>query len=229
MGGSTDPRKVKAAKRALEPMRPARAKLDEEKRRTKEQYRAERMAEATRKFHPEHERARERNPDQVGQPFSTVQARTGYIHEEEPEVVNAVHSTVDEEHALNVDGQVERQSRISESELERGDRAAADAEQRDSKFRNSRFKRVAVSLESPLVVHLRAAAGYVSETFSRGDNGDDTSYSRPPLIVKITGYRILNSCALLVFGTWKGVASYQGNAIISNTLDIIFGVVLTFL
>lgn len=50
--------------------------------------------------------------------------------------------------------------------------------------------------------------------------------TRPPLRVKITGYCILTTTIVLVCGTWKGVASYYGEAILSTGLDLVAGTVL---
>ncbi|KAI0818938.1 hypothetical protein BC629DRAFT_687885 [Irpex lacteus] len=56
--------------------------------------------------------------------------------------------------------------------------------------------------------------------------GSNGHVPRPPILVKVTGYRVLNTVLVIVLGTWKGVASYRGDAVISNTLDIILGVFL---
>ncbi|KAI0826216.1 hypothetical protein BC629DRAFT_1454180 [Irpex lacteus] len=55
----------------------------------------------------------------------------------------------------------------------------------------------------------------------------DENVPRPPIrLVKVTGYRVLNTILIVGIGTWKGVVSYRGDAVISNTLDIILGVFL---
>jgi hypothetical protein len=50
---------------------------------------------------------------------------------------------------------------------------------------------------------------------------------RPPLLVKLTGYRLLNILVITVFVTWKAVLSYQGQSLVPTTLDWITGGVLT--
>jgi len=49
---------------------------------------------------------------------------------------------------------------------------------------------------------------------------------RPPLLVKVTGYRLLNVIVILAFGLSKGVMEYTGRSLVSTTLDWIMGVVL---
>lgn len=49
---------------------------------------------------------------------------------------------------------------------------------------------------------------------------------KPPLLVKVTGYRILNTSVIIGFGVWKSVASYRGDAILSTSLDLLLGVIL---
>ncbi|KJA14659.1 hypothetical protein HYPSUDRAFT_48974 [Hypholoma sublateritium FD-334 SS-4] len=43
--------------------------------------------------------------------------------------------------------------------------------------------------------------------------------------IKVTWWRLLNTAVLVVFGVAKSVASFRGNAVISNVFDIILGVV----
>ncbi|KAI0086331.1 hypothetical protein BDY19DRAFT_960865 [Irpex rosettiformis] len=59
------------------------------------------------------------------------------------------------------------------------------------------------------------------------DSDSDSHERRPSSSIKVTGYRILNTVVIITFGVWKGVASFRGEAIMSNTLDILLGVVLT--
>ena len=54
---------------------------------------------------------------------------------------------------------------------------------------------------------------------------DTHSVGVPSTLIKVTGYRMLNTAVVLMFGIWKGVASYRGESILSNTLDILMGVV----
>jgi hypothetical protein len=49
---------------------------------------------------------------------------------------------------------------------------------------------------------------------------------RPPMLVKVTGYRLLNLIVILAFGLSKGVMEYKGRSLVSTTLDWIMGVVL---
>ncbi len=50
-----------------------------------------------------------------------------------------------------------------------------------------------------------------------------------PLGVELTGYRLLNTGVILGIGLPKVVYSYQGQALISTTLDLFGGVILTFM
>ncbi|KAI0338280.1 hypothetical protein BDW22DRAFT_807222 [Trametopsis cervina] len=52
---------------------------------------------------------------------------------------------------------------------------------------------------------------------------------RPPLLVKVTLCRVLYTTVVCGFGTWKAVAAYEGNAILSNTLDVFIGIILAVL
>jgi len=49
---------------------------------------------------------------------------------------------------------------------------------------------------------------------------------RYPLLVKLTGYRLLNMLALITFGLAKSILSYEGYSVAPNTLDWVLGVVL---
>jgi len=50
---------------------------------------------------------------------------------------------------------------------------------------------------------------------------------RPPLLVKLTGYRLLNIFIITAVIAWKAVLSYQGQSLVPMTLDWITGGVLT--
>lgn len=50
---------------------------------------------------------------------------------------------------------------------------------------------------------------------------------RPPLLVKLTGYRLLNVLVIASFVAWKAALSYQGQSFAPTTLDWITGGVLT--
>ena len=59
-------------------------------------------------------------------------------------------------------------------------------------------------------------------------SGAPTSKDDPPslLIVKVTGYRLLNVAVITIVVTWKAVLSYQGQSVASTTLDWIGGGIL---
>ncbi|KAH9987645.1 hypothetical protein BJV74DRAFT_885551 [Russula compacta] len=67
-----------------------------------------------------------------------------------------------------------------------------------------------------------------SELGSNKTLDEDQRNRRPPLGVKLTGYRLLNMIVILVFGIWKAVASYRGESIISTTLDWVGGTLMAF-
>lgn len=50
---------------------------------------------------------------------------------------------------------------------------------------------------------------------------------RPPLLVKLTGYRLLNIFIITAVIAWKAVLSYQGQSLVPMALDWIIGGVLT--
>jgi hypothetical protein len=50
---------------------------------------------------------------------------------------------------------------------------------------------------------------------------------RLPLLVKLTGYRLLNIIVITTVVGWKAVLSYQGQSVAPTTLDWITGGVLT--
>ena len=50
---------------------------------------------------------------------------------------------------------------------------------------------------------------------------------RPPMLIKVTGYRLLNLIVILAFGLSKGVMEYMGRSLVSTTLDWIIGIMLT--
>ncbi|KAI0689137.1 hypothetical protein BC835DRAFT_276254 [Cytidiella melzeri] len=58
------------------------------------------------------------------------------------------------------------------------------------------------------------------------DHNDEQPECSPPLLVKVTGYRILNIAVILILGSWKSIASYHNQAILSTSLDLALGVVL---
>ncbi|KAI0093275.1 hypothetical protein BDY19DRAFT_903041 [Irpex rosettiformis] len=59
--------------------------------------------------------------------------------------------------------------------------------------------------------------------------GSQFHQGRPPLLVKITGYRIMTTSTLLICGTWKAIATYRGKAILSADLDLVAGMILALL
>lgn len=54
---------------------------------------------------------------------------------------------------------------------------------------------------------------------------EEEERSRPPLLVKITGYRLLNTVIIAAFGIPKAVLSYHGQ-VVATTLDLVLGVIL---
>ncbi|KAK7678710.1 hypothetical protein QCA50_018292 [Cerrena zonata] len=52
---------------------------------------------------------------------------------------------------------------------------------------------------------------------------------RPPLLVKLTAYRILNVSIITAFGVTKAIFTYKGYSALPTTLDWILGVILTVL
>jgi len=61
------------------------------------------------------------------------------------------------------------------------------------------------------------------------ENSPQTSQIEPrlPLLVKLTGYRLLNIVVITAVVSWKAVLSYQGQSVGPTTLDWITGGVLT--
>jgi hypothetical protein len=51
--------------------------------------------------------------------------------------------------------------------------------------------------------------------------------SRPPLLIKLTGYRLLNVTLLSAFGMSRVVLQYKGQPVAPTTLEWVMGVVLT--
>jgi len=74
--------------------------------------------------------------------------------------------------------------------------------------------------EAALVVNPIANANYE-------DNRDSHEDKRPPLLVKLTGYRILWAILITAFGVSKAVLTYQGQSGAPTTLDWVMGVVVT--
>lgn len=52
---------------------------------------------------------------------------------------------------------------------------------------------------------------------------------RPILLVKLTGYRLLNMAVLVAFGTAKAILSYMGKSVAPTVLDWILGVALSIM
>jgi hypothetical protein len=63
-----------------------------------------------------------------------------------------------------------------------------------------------------------------------GDSASESQHlhtePRPPLLVKVTGYRLLYVMVVSAFGLSKAVMEYNGKSLVSTTLDWIMGVVL---
>ena len=56
-----------------------------------------------------------------------------------------------------------------------------------------------------------------------------TSQNEPPslFLVKVTGYRLLNTSVITLVVSWKAVLSYQGQTVAPTTLDWIGAGILT--
>ncbi|KAI0265287.1 hypothetical protein BC834DRAFT_878684 [Gloeopeniophorella convolvens] len=71
-----------------------------------------------------------------------------------------------------------------------------------------------------------------TEPFLDGDlndlerNGVHGVHRRPPLLIKITGYRILNTALILAFGVPKAVLSYKGELGSATAMDWVMGTVI---
>ncbi|KAI0061103.1 hypothetical protein BV25DRAFT_1805892 [Artomyces pyxidatus] len=51
-----------------------------------------------------------------------------------------------------------------------------------------------------------------------------TEPQRPPLLVKITGYRLVTTAVIAGLGVPKAIASYEGQSVVPTTLDWVSGV-----
>ena len=65
-------------------------------------------------------------------------------------------------------------------------------------------------------------------TLPREDDTQDNDDHQPtmPLGVELTGYRLLTTGVILGIGVPKAVYSYNGQALISTTLDWVGGIIL---
>ncbi|KAI0061101.1 hypothetical protein BV25DRAFT_1839163 [Artomyces pyxidatus] len=54
--------------------------------------------------------------------------------------------------------------------------------------------------------------------------GAGREHKRPPLLVKLTGFRLLNMAVIMGLGVPKAVTSYQGGSAVPTTLDWVVGV-----
>ena len=48
----------------------------------------------------------------------------------------------------------------------------------------------------------------------------------PPVVVKLTGYRLVTTATVFSFGTVKAILTYTGQSITPNTLDWVSGTFL---
>lgn len=64
-------------------------------------------------------------------------------------------------------------------------------------------------------------------TQDRSDTDEHTE--SPLLLVKLTGYKLLNMLVISAFGIAKAILTYQGLSAVPTTLDWILGVVLTIM
>jgi len=77
----------------------------------------------------------------------------------------------------------------------------------------------------PITTSNRVRRGFL-QPFADYDDVDDR-HRRPLLLVKLTGYHLLNITVITSFGTDKAVLSYQGQSVVPTTLDWILGVVFS--
>ncbi|KAI0065551.1 hypothetical protein BV25DRAFT_1821988 [Artomyces pyxidatus] len=92
--------------------------------------------------------------------------------------------------------------------------------------RNSASLAIALSESSLSVDSDDPEAQWVNQTHVRHRRG----FQRPPLLVKLTGYRLLFTVVVVAFGLPKAIASYQGGStVIPTTLDWVMGIVCTIL
>ena len=84
----------------------------------------------------------------------------------------------------------------------------------------------------PYTLHLRRSHSYNDESLPLYDGSDDAADSDELRrgdgddAVVLTWYRVLVTTTTLGLGVPKAVAAYQNKALISNTLDVMLGIVL---
>ena len=59
-----------------------------------------------------------------------------------------------------------------------------------------------------------------------GDRSVDMVSKPPPLVVKLTGYRLVTMATVFSFGTVKAILTYTGQSITPTTLDWVSGTFL---
>ena len=59
-----------------------------------------------------------------------------------------------------------------------------------------------------------------------GDHSVDMDDTPPPVVVKLTGYRLVTMATVLSFGTVKAILTYMGQSITPTTLDWVSGTFL---
>ncbi|KAI0050815.1 hypothetical protein FA95DRAFT_1603267 [Auriscalpium vulgare] len=76
----------------------------------------------------------------------------------------------------------------------------------------------------PLDPRRRRTVENEAHQISHEDASAPSGETRPPLGVKVTGYRLLNTAVILAFGIPKAVLSYRGESVTPTTLDWMLGV-----
>jgi hypothetical protein len=73
------------------------------------------------------------------------------------------------------------------------------------------------------VTDIPLPASDTSSCDSTQDKGQPEENNQPILGVRVTGFYLLNTTLILVYGIWKAISSYRGQSVIPTTLELIFG------
>jgi hypothetical protein len=76
---------------------------------------------------------------------------------------------------------------------------------------------------------LRLAASSSPPSPIEDNTQDDDHQPTIPLGVELTGYRLLTTVVILGLGVPKAIYSYNGQALISSTLDWLMGILFTLM
>ncbi|KAI0061148.1 hypothetical protein BV25DRAFT_1917116 [Artomyces pyxidatus] len=85
----------------------------------------------------------------------------------------------------------------------------------------------AISYDIP--TYLDAASDVEGQRLLDHPNLAESEHQRTPLLVKVTGYRLLTTAVVTGLGVPKAIASYQGESVVPTTLDWVAGVAATVL